>query len=111
MTGCASLIDVLSFGEPLVQLNPLEEGPLRHVHLFDKHTAGSEVNVLIGISRLGFKTSLITRLGKDEFSQFVLASLKSEAVGVEGIKLMDGKNCGVFFVQRDYPIPEKSYVV
>ncbi|MDG7000177.1 MAG: sugar kinase [Nitrososphaerota archaeon] len=105
------MIDVLSLGEPLVQLNPLEEGPLRHVHLFDKHTAGSEVNVLIGVSRLGFKTSLITRLGKDEFSQFVLATLKSEGVGTEGIKQFDGKNCGVFFVQRDYPIPEKSDVV
>ncbi len=111
MTRCTSLIDVLSLGEPLVQLNPLEEGPLRHVHLFDKHTAGSEVNVLIGVSRLGFKTSLITRLGKDEFSQFVLATLKSEGVGTEGIKQFDGKNCGVFFVQRDYPIPEKSDVV
>jgi sugar/nucleoside kinase (ribokinase family) len=105
------LIDVLSLGEPLVQLNPLEEGPIQHAHLFEKHAAGSEVNVLIGLSRLGFKTSLITKLGRDEFSKFMLATLKSEDVGIEGVKQIDGKNCGVFFVQRGYPIPERSDVI
>lgn len=105
------MIDLLSFGEPLVQLNPLEEGPLRHVHLFEKHAAGSEVNVLIGVSRLGFKTSFITKLGKDEFSKFMLTTLKSENIEVEGIKQVDGKNCGVYFVQRNYPIHEKSDVI
>lgn len=108
---CADLIDLLSLGEPLVQLNPLEEGPIRHAHMFEKHAAGSEVNVLIGVSRLGFKTSFITKLGNDEFSKFVLATLKSENIGVEGVKQVEGKNCGVFFVQRNYPIPEKSDVI
>jgi sugar/nucleoside kinase (ribokinase family) len=105
------LIDVLSLGEPLVQLNPLDLGPIRHAHLFEKHAAGSEVNVLIGLSRLGLKTSLITKLGKDEFSRFVLAALKSEDVGVEGVTQIEKKNCGIFFVQRGYPIPEKSDVI
>jgi sugar/nucleoside kinase (ribokinase family) len=105
------LIDVLSLGEPLVQLNPLEEGPLRHVHLFEKHAAGSEVNVLIGLSRLGFKTCLIAKLGKDEFSRFMLATLKSEDVGLHGVRQTAEKNCGIYFVQRGYPIPEKSDVI
>ena len=105
------MIDVVGVGESLVQFNPLDTGPIRHVPLFEKHAAGSESNVLIGLSRLGHKTAYITKLGKDEFSKFILATLKSEGVSVEGVKEMEGKNCGLFFVQRGYPIPGKSDVI
>lgn len=105
------MIDVTTIGESLVQFNPLEEGPLKHVQLFEKHAAGSESNVIIGISRLGFKTAYITKLGKDEFSKFILATLRGEGVDVSGVKQMDGKNCGIFFVQRGYPIHFRSDVV
>jgi sugar/nucleoside kinase (ribokinase family) len=103
--------DVVALGESLVQFNPLEEGPLKHVALFEKHAAGSESNVIIGISRLGWKTAYITKLGHDEFSKFILATLKSEDVNVQGVKQMEGKNCGIFICQRGYPIPGKSDVV
>ncbi len=105
------MFDVVALGESLVQFNPLETGPLKHVSLFEKHAAGAESNVIIGISRLGFKTAYITKLGKDEFSKFILATLKGEGVDVSGVRQMDGKNCGIFFVQRGYPIPGKSDVI
>jgi len=105
------MFDVVALGESLVQFNPEETGPLRHVSLFEKHAAGAESNVIIGISRLGFKTAYITKLGKDEFSKFIISTLKGEGVDVSGVKQMDGKNCGIFFVQRGYPIPGKSDVI
>ncbi len=107
----SKILDVVALGESLVQFNPLEEGPLRHAALFEKHAAGSESNAIIGISRLGWKTAYITKLGHDEFSKFVLATLKSEDVNVQGVKLLEGKNCGIFICQRGYPIPGKSDVV
>jgi 2-dehydro-3-deoxygluconokinase / 2-dehydro-3-deoxygalactonokinase len=105
------MIDVTALGEPLVQFNPLEEGPLRHAPLYEKHAAGSEANVIIGISRLGFSTAFLTKLGHDEFSKFILATLRGERVDVSGVKQIEGKNCAVFFVQRGYPIPGRSDVV
>lgn len=105
------MIDVTAIGESLVQFNPLETGPLKHVPLFEKHAAGSESNVIIGITRLGFKTAYITKLGHDEFSKYILATLRGEGVDVSGIKFMDGKNCGIFFVQRGYPLHWRSDVV
>jgi sugar/nucleoside kinase (ribokinase family) len=105
------IIDVVGLGEPLVQFNPLDDGPLRHASLFEKHSAGSEANIVIGLSRLGFKTAYITKLGTDEFSKFLISTLKSEDVNISWIKRVDGKNCGVFFVQRNYPIPAKSDVI
>lgn len=105
------MIDVTAIGEPLVQFNPLEAGPLKHAVLFEKHAAGSEANVIIGISRLGFNTAFITKLGRDEFSKFILSTLKGEDVDVSGVKQIDGKNCAVFFVQRGYPIHYRSDVM
>jgi len=105
------MIDVTAIGESLVQFNPTEEGPLRHVHLFEKHAAGSESNVIIGISRLGFKTAYITKLGRDELSKFILTTLRGEGVDVSGIRQMEGKNCGIFIVQRGYPIHDRSDVI
>src|SRR5579864_6012135 len=103
--------DVVALGESLVQFNPLEEGPLKHVSLFEKHAAGSESNAIIGLSRLGCKTAYITKLGRDEFSKFILATLKSEDVNVEGVRQLDNKYCGIFFCQRGYPIPGRSDVM
>jgi 2-dehydro-3-deoxygluconokinase len=103
--------DVVSLGEPLVQFNPLDEGPLKHASLFEKHAAGSESNIVIGLSRLGFKTCYIAKVGKDEFSKFILSTLRSEQVNIDLVKEIDTKNCGIFFVQRNYPIPAKSDVV
>jgi 2-dehydro-3-deoxygluconokinase len=105
------MIDVTAIGESLVQFNPLETGPIRHAPLFEKHAAGSESNAIIGITRLGFKTAYITKLGRDEFSKFILSTLRGEGVDVSGVKTMDGKNCGIFFVQRGYPFHWKSDVV
>jgi 2-dehydro-3-deoxygluconokinase len=98
-------------GEPLVQFSPLESGPLRHAGLFDKHAAGAESNVLVGLSRLGHKTALVTKLGMDELSSFILMTLKAEGVDTRWVKRVEGKNCGIYFTQRNYPIPGKNDVV
>ena len=67
-------------GEVMVEFNAVNRGPFRHVTLFEKHAAGAEGNVAIGISRLGQTSGIITRIGQDEFGQFLLATLRAENV-------------------------------
>lgn len=98
-------------GEPLVQFSPIESGPLRHAGLFDKHAAGAESNVVIGLSRLGHRTALITKLGGDELSSFILMTLRSEGVGTRWVKREEGRNCGVYVTQRNYPVPGRNDVI
>ncbi len=98
-------------GEPLVQLSPLDSGPVTHAGLFDKHAAGSESNVLIGVSRLGHRTALITKLGVDGLSRFILATLRGEGVDTKWVRKIEGKNCGVYITQRNYPVPGKNDVI
>jgi len=70
------MFDVVTMGEMMVQLNPVTEGPLRHVIYFKKHAAGSEANFAVGMTRMGFTAGYITRVGEDEFGRYILSVLK-----------------------------------
>jgi 2-dehydro-3-deoxygluconokinase len=75
------------------------------------HTAGSESNALIGLSRLGHRTALISKLGFDELSSFILMTLRGQGVQTRWIRQVEGKNCGIYIAQRNYPVPGKDDVV
>ena len=100
--------DVVCMGEVMVQFNAVTRGPLRHVALFEKHAAGAEGNVAIGVSRLGISSGIITRVGDDEFGQFLLSTLRAEKVDTTHVKIDRDSPTAAFFVQRGYPIPGKS---
>ena len=104
-------MDVVTLGEVLIQMNAASNGPLRHVSLFEKHAAGAEANFAIGMTRLGFKAGIITRVKDDEFGKYVVNLLRGEGVDVSRIKTENDAPNGVYFIQRNYPIPGKSSVV
>lgn len=103
-------MDVVSLGEVMVQMNAAEPGPLRAVRLFERHIAGSEANTLAGLSRLGFSTRFISRVGDDEMGMAVVSELSSYGVDTSCVKVDCTAPTGVYFVQRGYPIPGKSRV-
>lgn len=100
--------DVVCMGEVMVEFNAVTRGPLRHVALFEKHAAGAEGNVAIGVSRLGVSSGIITRIGDDEFGQFILDSLRAERVDTTHVVKDKRAPTAAFFIQRGFPIPEKS---
>jgi sugar/nucleoside kinase (ribokinase family) len=102
------LPDVVCMGEIMVQLNASTRGPLRHVSLFEKHAGGAEGNVAIGVSRLGTSSGIITRVGSDEFGQFLLNTLRSENVDISHAVVDKEASTAAFFIQRGYPIPDRS---
>ncbi len=72
--------DVLTIGEPMVLFAALEPGPLDAVTRFARTTAGAELNVAIGLARLGLRTGYISRLGADSFGRHIAAALDREGV-------------------------------
>jgi sugar/nucleoside kinase (ribokinase family) len=105
-----SKMDFVSIGEVMIQLNSLTPGPLRYARYFEVHVAGSEANVMIGLSKLGYRTGFITRVGNDEFGEMILRTLKGEGVDITHVRVMKDALTGIYFVQRHYPIPGKSTV-
>jgi len=104
------MLDLVTVGEVMVQLNAVTSGPLRHVTLFEKHAAGAEMNFAIGMTRLGFKAGLITRVGDDEFGRYVVSLLRGEGIDTSRVKVDSEAPTGVYFIQRNYPIPGRSTV-
>jgi len=102
---------VLSLGEPLIQLNAINPGPLRHVTLFEKHVAGSEANFCVASVRFGCEATLIARVGVDEFGHNIVEWLRGKGVDVSRIVFDPIAPTGVYFVQRHYPVPYKSELV
>lgn len=102
--------ELVTIGEPMIQLNAMTPGPLRHVAQFERHVAGSEANVAVAATRMGLKAGLITKLGDDEFGRCVMMSLRAEGVDTSRIGIEKNGFTGVYFIQREYPVPGQSRV-
>ncbi|MFB6374161.1 MAG: PfkB family carbohydrate kinase, partial [Bradymonadaceae bacterium] len=62
-------LDVLSFGESLVDFLPDQPGPLRDVDTFRKVVGGAPTNLALGLARLGCRAGLHGKVGDDEFGE------------------------------------------
>ena len=58
-------------------------GPLHEVEEFTRMLAGAEVNVAIGLKRLGHSVAYVTKLGTDPFGTYIENKLKSEGLDVQ----------------------------
>ncbi len=77
--------EVILFGEPMVLFIADTVGPLEEVEHFTRSLAGAEVNVCIGLTRLGHNATYITRLGDEPLGHYIENFLKKEKIGTEFI--------------------------
>ncbi|HEY8976232.1 MAG TPA: sugar kinase [Burkholderiaceae bacterium] len=75
-------LDVLTAGEALVLLAAESPGALEHVERFRRFSAGAELNVAIGLSRLGLRVGYVSRVGNDAFGRFLLAQMEREGLSL-----------------------------
>jgi fructokinase len=92
-------LDVLSFGEALVDFFPARTGlPLQECDVFHRHLGGAPANVAVGLARLGMSVGLMTLVGPDAFGSFVRDRLTAEGVDIGGIGVHRTAKTGVTFV-------------
>ncbi|HXU71049.1 MAG TPA: carbohydrate kinase [Polyangia bacterium] len=92
-------LDVLSFGEALVDFFPERPGlPLAECDVFHRQLGGAPANVAIGLARLGARVGLMTLVGPDAFGTFVRDRLAAEGVDVRGVGVHRTAKTGVTFV-------------
>ncbi|WP_100470704.1 sugar kinase [Mycobacteroides abscessus] len=73
-------MQVSTVGEALVVLSPEQTGPLDLIPNLVKGVGGAEVNVAIGLARLGHSARWMGRVGKDPFGRQVERTLVAERV-------------------------------
>ncbi|WP_116140617.1 sugar kinase [Trinickia diaoshuihuensis] len=80
-------IDVLTYGEAMALFVADDAGPLASVGHFTKRIAGADLNVAIGLSRLGFRVGYISRVGADSFGRYVLDTLAGEGIDASHVSI------------------------
>ncbi len=79
--------DVVTVGEAMALLMAGEAGPLANVRPFERTTAGAELNVSVGLARLGFKVGYISSLGADSLARNLLACMAAEGIDVRHVRI------------------------
>ena len=95
-SGSGPVTDVVGIGEEMVLLVP-EGAPLERATTLSMRVAGAEGNVLIGLSRLGHRTALLSAVGADPFGTAVLRTLRDEGVDTSAVVRDPNARTGVFF--------------
>ena len=73
-------LDVITIGEAMAMFVARETGDLAVVETFVKRAAGAELNVAIGLARLGLKVGWVSRIGQDAFGRFICQVLEKENI-------------------------------
>ena len=99
MTATTRDLDVLCFGEALVDFFPERPGlALEECDVFHRQLGGAPANVAVGVARLGARAGLMTLVGNDAFGRFVRDRLAQEGIDVQGVGVHRTARTGVTFV-------------
>jgi 2-dehydro-3-deoxygluconokinase len=91
-------LDIVAFGEPLVEFTAEERGPLGAIRTFRRGWGGDTSNAAVAAARLGVSVGYVTRLGLDEFGRSFLALWRAEGVDTSRVVVDPEAFTGVYFV-------------
>jgi len=81
----AAHLDVILFGEAMALFIADRAGPIEDAETFTRKMAGAEVNVAIGLARLGLRVGFASRLGDDSMARYLLKSIRAENVNCDKV--------------------------
>ncbi len=93
-------IEVVTVGECLASLVATSPGPLAEGTAFERHVAGAEANVAVGLARLGHSVAYIGRVGADGFGTAIVRRLRGEGVDVSHLLIDPDAGTGVMIRER-----------
>lgn len=92
--------EVAGVGEVMGLLDPDCAGPLEDAKHFTLRVSGAEANVLIALSRLGHRTTLVSAVGDDPLGRLILSTLAEQRVDVAHVQTHKAAPTGLFFKER-----------
>lgn len=106
------MVEVLTIGEPLALFasNDLNKS-IANSSSFTKYLAGAEVNVAIGVHRLGHSVEYLSQVGKDPMGDFILDELSKNHIYTKNIQRNEQYNTGIEFKElTDQGDPKTFYI-
>jgi 2-dehydro-3-deoxygluconokinase len=98
--------DVAALGEAMLEFNQTEPGQPHYLQGF----GGDTSNAAIAAARAGARATYLTRLGRDNFGEALMALWESEGVDTSGVERDDAAPTGIYFVTHGARGHEFSYL-
>ena len=104
--------DLLAMGELLLRLSPPANDRLVRGDAFTKQVGGAELNVLSGVSLLGLRAGIISRLPENEIGRYVRNRIRFNGVSDDYLVYDKSKNgrVGIYYYESA-AYPRKPRVV
>jgi 2-dehydro-3-deoxygluconokinase len=97
------LPDVVTFGEAMIRFTPPGMQRLEQAHAYDVWVAGAELNVAVGLSRLGASAGWVSRLPDNALGRRVASHARANGVDTTGVDWAREGRLGLFFVEVGQP--------
>jgi len=91
---------VLLVGEPMGLFIANTSGKLENVDSFTLATCGAELNVAVGMKRLGHEVTYMTKLGNDPFGKKIANVMKYNGISTDEIKYSETNPTGFMFKSK-----------
>lgn len=91
---------IVTIGEPLVVFVAQSEGALATVNKFVKGLGGAELNVALGMTRLGHEAVYMTTLGADVFGDFIRLEMEREGLSTAFLKMDPERPTGFYMKSK-----------
>lgn len=94
--------DLLSFGELLLRLSPPNNERIVNCDMFNNQVGGAELNVVSGVSLLGLRTGIISRLPANDIGKFVKNRIRFSGVSDDYLTYDSGRDArlGIYFYEN-----------
>ena len=99
-SGANAAPEVVTLGECLVALVANSLGPLAEASTFERHVAGAEANVAVGLARLEHRSAFIGRVGADGFGAAIRRRLRGEGVATDHLTVDPAAPTGILIRER-----------
>jgi len=93
------MCDVIAFGEAMLRLSPPHFGRLEQTHSLDVEIGGSELNVAVGLCRLGMAAAWISKLPDSPLGRMVRNRARELGVDVSQVIFSNKGRQGLYFVE------------
>ncbi len=103
---------VMGLGEVLLRLSPPNKERILAGEVFEKRAGGSELNVVSGISLLGLRTGIVTKLPNNEIGKYIKNRIRFSGVSDDYIIYDSSKQArlGIYYYESG-AAPRKPTVV
>ena len=93
------MYDVITFGEAMVRLSPPNFLRLEQTTSLDVRIGGGELNVAIGVSRLGLRSAWVSRLPENPLGRMICNKARELGVHTDNIVWTQDGRAGLYFVE------------